>query len=72
MVLRLSFLALPAVLASWTSWSAGPVVVAGISVLTDLLGASFVALATVALYDDLRVRHDDADLVVRFQLEGVN
>ena len=71
-LIRLSFIAVPAVLTAWSGWSAGALMVAVLSVVADLLSASFVALATVTHFQDLRVRVDDHDLERRFESIGVD
>lgn len=70
-MVRLSFIAVPTVVATWTTWSLGPTLVAVVSVVTELISASFVALATATLYVDLRVRVDQLHLQRRFEAAGV-
>ena len=68
---RLSIIGLPAVITAWTSWSVGPTVVAVLTVGSDMFSASFVGLATAALYLDVRVRAEHLDLQRRFEQHGV-
>ena len=68
---RLSFVTVPGLVAGWTGWTLGSVAVGVLTVVGDLLSASFVALATAALFVDLRVRIDHLDLQRRFESAGV-